>query len=307
MSKTQRRLAVLGMLAATIIYGGNFGLSRHATLHGISPDDLVALRFGVAGFLLLPLFVREGVADCAGVGWRRGILLAVMSGVPMALLMNRGLALAPAGHGASIQPGMVTLIGAVGSAVLFRAIPSPVTAAGIVVVGAGLACIGIAGGTSGARSVLVGDLLFLMAGSLWGLYPLLLQRWNLAPMTSTAVVAVLSLAYLPLHAAVEGTHLMSVDPWLVAFHAVNQGILNVIVGLWLWGRAVRILGAAQAQRFPPLIPVFGTLLAIPILGEWPSLLQALGVALIVSGLVLASLGDRFFNTRGPAQTSLTGP
>jgi drug/metabolite transporter (DMT)-like permease len=36
--------------------------------------------------------------------------------------------------------------------------------------------------------------------------------------------------------------------------------------------------------------VFGSLLAIPILGEIPGPLQALGVALIVSGLVLAAFG-----------------
>jgi drug/metabolite transporter (DMT)-like permease len=76
------------------------------------------------------------------------------------------------------------------------------------------------------------------------------------------------------------------------FHSVNQGLFNVILGLWLWGGAVRALGAAKAQRFPPLIPVAGTLLAIPILGEWPGPVQSLGLALIVSGLALAAFSDR---------------
>jgi drug/metabolite transporter (DMT)-like permease len=79
----------------------------------------------------------------------------------------------------------------------------------------------------------------------------------------------------------------------VAFHAVNQGVLNMILALWLWGSAVRTLGAAEAQRFPPLIPVVGTLLAIPLLGEWPGPFQAVGVGLIVGGLVVASAGPRF--------------
>ena len=100
-----RRLGILAMLGAVAIYGANFGISRHALLNGLTPDDLVALRYGIAGTLLLPVFIRRGIADCAGIGWRRGIVLAIMSGVPMALLMTTGLAMAPASHAAAIGPG----------------------------------------------------------------------------------------------------------------------------------------------------------------------------------------------------------
>ena len=52
-----RPAAVAAMLAAAVIYGSNFALSRHATLNGLTAHDLTALRFGVAGFLLLPFFL----------------------------------------------------------------------------------------------------------------------------------------------------------------------------------------------------------------------------------------------------------
>jgi drug/metabolite transporter (DMT)-like permease len=286
-----RRGAIAAMLIAVVIYGGNFVVTRHATLNGLTPNDLAALRFGVGGLLLLPVFLRAGAATCAGVGWRRGVVLAVMSGVPMVLLMNTGLSLAPAAHGAAIQPGMVTVIGAVGTVLLFGVRPPPAVVAGIATVLVGLACIGVAGGTSGSRSIVLGDLCFLAAGSLWGLYPLLLQRWGVGAIVSTSIVAVLSLAYVPIY-LLGPSNLLAADPLVVAFHALNQGVLNLILGLWLWGSAVRTLGAAEAQRFPPLIPVVGTLLAIPLLGEWPGPVQAVGVGLIVSGLVVASAGSR---------------
>ena len=114
------RLGIAAMLGAVVIYGATFALSRHATQHGLTPHDITVLRFGTAGMLLLPYFLSQGWRDCAGLGWRRGLLLACMSGVPMVLLMNMGLKLAPAAHGASIQPGMVTVIGAVGSVTRFR-------------------------------------------------------------------------------------------------------------------------------------------------------------------------------------------
>jgi drug/metabolite transporter (DMT)-like permease len=286
-----RRGAITAMMIAVTIYGGNFVVTRHATLNGLTPNDLAALRFGVGGLLLLPVFLRAGAATCAGIGWGRGLVLAVMSGVPMVLLMNTGLSLAPAAHGAAIQPGMVTVIGAVGSVIMFGSRPPRAVVAGIATVLVGLACIGVAGGTSGSRDIVMGDLCFLAAGSLWGLYPLLLQRWGVGALVSTSIVAVLSLAYIPIYLS-GAPGLLAADPLVVAFHAVNQGVLNMILALWLWGSAVRTLGAAEAQRFPPLIPVVGTLLAIPLLGEWPGPFQAVGVGLIVGGLVVASAGPR---------------
>lgn len=288
------------MLAAILIYGSNFALSRHATLNGLSAPDLAALRFGVAGLLLLPLFVRRGVLTCGGIGWGRGLALAATSGAPMVVLMNTGLSLAPAAHGAALQPGLVTVIGVVGSALLFGARPSRAAVVGIAAALAGLSCIALAGATSGSRSVMLGDLCFLAAGSLWGVYPLLLQRWGVSPMESTTAVAVVSLLiYGPLYLLAFDPRIATADVGLVLFQAVNQGLFNVILGLWLWGSAVSALGAATAQRFPPLIPVVGTLAAIPIIGEWPGPLQVTGVGLIVSGLTFAALGGRLFRSPAP--------
>jgi drug/metabolite transporter (DMT)-like permease len=280
------------MMTAVLIYGSNFVISRHATLNGLTPNDLTALRFGIAGLVLLPVFWRAGLRDCAGLGWRRGLLLAVMSGVPMTLLMNTGLSLAPAAHGAAIQPGIVTVMGVAGSMIMFRARPSRPALIGIGIVLSGLAAIGLAASTSGTRSVMLGDACFFAAGALWGAYPLLLQRWRVPAMTGTVVVAVLSCAYLPLYLARDLGHLAVVPPLALILHAFYQGILNAILGLWLWGSAVRAIGAAKAQRFPPLIPVVGTLLAVPVLGEWPGALQTIGVTLIVGGIGFAALGDR---------------
>lgn len=290
-----RPLAFAAMLTAALIYGTNFPLSRLATFDGLTPHDLAALRFGVAGLLLLPFFLRRGVAACAGIGWGRGLMLAAMSGAPMVLLMNTGLSLAPAAHGAALQPGLVTVVGVIGGALLFGARPSRAGTVGIASALAGLACIAAASAASGSRSVLLGDLCFLAAGALWGLYPLLLQRWGVGGIESATVVAVLSMGlYLPLYLTVFESRIADVDLGVVLFHAVNQGVFNVVLGLWLWGSAVAVLGASIAQRFPPLLPVVGTLAAIPILGEWPGPLQTLGVLLIVSGLLLAAFGDRLF-------------
>jgi drug/metabolite transporter (DMT)-like permease len=285
--RRRRHLAVAGMIFSVLLFGSNFVVSRYAVLHGMTAHDMMAVRFGTAGLLLLPLFLRRGVADCSGVGWGRGLFLLVSSGFPMSFLMLTGLSLAPAAHGATITPGTVTMIGIAGSVVMFGAAITRNLVVGTACMLGGLACLAIAG-SSGGQGTLTGDMLFLCCGLLWGFYPLMVQRWRIDGLHAAAIVAVLSLAYLPFYFAFFFRGL-DVAPWGVfVFQAFYQGVLNVIVGLWLWGRAAHVLGAAVVGRFPPLIPVTGTALAIPILGEWPGSMQWIGIALIVGGLFVAS-------------------
>ncbi|CAN1564641.1 RhaT Permeases of the drug/metabolite transporter (DMT) superfamily [Rhabdaerophilaceae bacterium] len=290
MTFSSRQLATLAMLGAVAIYGTNFAVSRHGILYGLTPNDLTALRFGVASVLLAPLFLRAGgFADCAGIGWGRALILTLTSGLPMTLLMMQGIALSPAAHGASIAPGTVTVVGVIGGLLLFGVKPSRNTLIGIAVVLAGLTTITVAAGSSDSRNILLGDLCFLGVGLIWGSYPLLLQRWKVDALRACAVMAILSaLVFLPWYGLEGFANLAKLPLSVVAFHAVNQGILNMVVGLWLWGYAVKLIGAASAGQFPPLIPVIGTLTAIPLLGEWPGPMQWIGVALIIGGLVVAA-------------------
>lgn len=290
MALSPKALATIAMLGAVTIYGTNFAISRHAVLNGLTAWDMTALRFGVSGLILLPLVLRWGLRDCAGLGWGRGLTATVLSGLPMTLLMLNGLALSPAAHGASIAPGTVTVVGVIGGALIFGIAVNRAVIAGTAAVVIGLVAIAAAAGTAGAQDVLLGDLLFLLTGLIWGLYPLLQQRWQMDPLRATAVLAVLSmLAYFPWYLGVYGAgNLFSVPLWVVVLHGLNQGVLNVIVGLWLWGYAVKLVGASWSGRFPPLIPVIGALSAIPLLGEMPGLLQWLGIALIAGGLVLTT-------------------
>ena len=290
MALSARHLAFLAMIGAMTIYGTNFAISRHGLLNGLTPNDLTALRFTFAGVVLLPIFLKAGLRDCAGIGWGRGIVLTIMSGLPMTLLMMQGLALSPAAHGAAIGPGTVTVIGALGGLVIFGIRPGRNTVIGIAIVLAGLALIALSATASGAGNVLLGDLCFFGVGIIWGGYPLMLQLWKVDALKATAVLSVLSMAmFLPYYLATSASHLLTVSPGVILLHGINQGILNVVLGLWLWGWAVAKIGVAVAGRFPPLIPVIGAVSAIPLLGEWPVPLQWAGIALIVGGLVITTL------------------
>jgi drug/metabolite transporter (DMT)-like permease len=286
-----RLLASLAMLGAVLIYGTNFVFSRHAALNGFTPYDLAALRFGGAGLLLLPFFLRAGgFSTGAGIGWGRALLLVVMSGAPMSLFQMIGLSLAPAAHGATIGPGIVSLMSVIGGMLLFGAVLTRQAGIGLGVVVIGLISFALASGFSGTREIILGDLSFLMMALIWGCYPLALQQWKVDALTATAVLSVLSLIlYLPVYWLWLPSNLANIPLPVVLLHGFNQAVVNMIIGLWLWGWAARTIGASDSGKFPPLIPVIGTVVAIPVLGEWPGPLQGAAIAMIVTGLLVMAL------------------
>ena len=69
----------------------------------LTPWDIAALRFGVAGLLLLPYVMRRGLA-LERLGWI-GLAAIVIGGGAPVLLANAGLLFAPARMRARSFPG----------------------------------------------------------------------------------------------------------------------------------------------------------------------------------------------------------
>jgi drug/metabolite transporter (DMT)-like permease len=69
-----------------------------------------------------------------------------------------------------------------------------------------------------------------------------------------------------------------------------QGVVVTIVSLVLYGRAIAILGASGGAAFGALVPALSALIAIPLLREWPSDPDWVGIVLISTGVYLTSGG-----------------
>ena len=97
----------------------------------------------------------------------------------------------------------------------------------------------------------------------------------------------LSVPLLPLLALVQPVNLLSVPLSAIALQALYQGVLVGAVALFLYTEAVTILSAARAALFLPLVPVVTALSGAIILGEQASTLEIAGMALAVTGMVVA--------------------
>ncbi len=278
-----------GLLAATIwtVYSV---LARLGIKSGLTPLDMTLLRFMPGALVMLPFVWRWGLRDLGGIGWRRGVVLAMLSGPVFSLLMMTGFAYAPLAHGAVIAPACQMLTGIGLSAWLARSPVTRETVTGAVFVLLGLAFMG--GDAllhASGDALLLGDVLFALAGCSWGLFGALSRRWHVDALRVTGVAVVLSLAmFAPLYAGwADPRALLAAAPGFVALQAVAHGLGAGLVAVLAYSRAAILLGPGRAAFFGAMVPGAATLLAIPVLGEIPTALQVAGLLAVVVGLLLA--------------------
>jgi drug/metabolite transporter (DMT)-like permease len=288
-----------GLLAAAI-WASYSVLARLAVKAGLSPGDLTLLRFAPGALLMAPLLWRWGLRDLGGIGWRRGLLLTVLAGPGFSLLFMTGFSLAPLAHGAVIAPACQMLAGLALSALLAQQRLTRDTAIGASFVVLGLAFMG---GDSlihfqGGR-ILMGDLLFAAAGCCWGTFGALSRRWQVDPLRVTGVVVVLAFVmFAPVFlATADLARLANADAGMLALQVAAQGLGAGLVAVLAFSRAVALLGPGRAAFFGALVPGAASVLAIPVLGEVPSILQVLGIVAVVAGLLFAFGAVRIVMTR----------
>ena len=145
----------------------------------------------------------------------------------------------------------------------------------------------------------VGDILTLAAIFGWSFYAALLHRLpnNLGHTTSLFLICVTgSLSIIPFYAyetvALRTFPFTTTTIVVILFLAV---LVSAVSGLF-WNMAVRSVGPNRATIFMNLIPIFGVVLAIMVLGERLFAYHVIGASFVVLGVVLV-----VFRTKGTAE------
>lgn len=276
-------------LATALFWAIGFVAARHGVAHGLGPAEIAFHRTVWVGLMMLPVLATQGaLRDLGGIGWPRGIALAIVGGIPFSMLSYVGFNFVPLGHGGVIQPSCAALGGIVLSAVVLRE-PTPVARiAGALAIVAGLMLLGVEALATIGRHGVVGDLTFMTAGLMFATFGLLLRLWRIEPLRAVAIVSVVSLTYVPVHWAVFGFERMLAAGWFEnLLQIVAQGILSGPAAIYLFTRAVMLLGAGRAAVFPALVPAITLLIGFVALGEAPSWVQLAGLLVVGVGFRLA--------------------
>ena len=278
-------IGVLCGTGAALGWAAGFVAAKHGVTVGFSPYDLAFHRFFWSGLLLVPIAMRQGVVRLGGIGWRRAVVMAVLAGPPQAVMAYTGFILVPLGHGTTIQPACAALFGLILATLLLRERATPSRIIGGLTIIGGLMVFGAESLTTIGREGVGGDLLFACAGLFWATFGVLLRLWSVSGTRAAAVVGAVSVViFAPLHAlfiGYSGILHMSLTENLIQI--VVQGLLAGVLPIFLFARAVMLIGAGRAAVFPALVPGFSLIIGYLALGVVPSLPQVIGLAVVLIG------------------------
>ncbi len=175
--------------------------------------------------------------------------------------------------------------------VIYREHITPLQAAGIVLTMIGV----IFTATQGSLERLLalqfgrGDIIMLIGVLIFSTYSIMLRKKPQLPWQVFLFMLALgaTLGALPLLAIDLAQGRYPAQDWRVLPLLAYVVIFPSFVSQVFWVRGVELIGAGRASLFISLIPVFGTLLAVVILGEQFQLYHAIGLVSVVGGIVLA--------------------
>lgn len=279
--------AVLLLVLATLFWAGNYLVGERAVAT-LDPVSLTWWRWALAA---VPLLVAAQVVerpDWARVlaRWRVLLLAGVLGVGGYGLLLYAALARTSAVNASivnALSPAAIVL-----AAVLLR----QATAGWRTWVGVGMGLAGVllvlSRGEAGRLLSLTfnaGDLLMLGAVAVWTAYTLIGRRLGLPVLAATAVQVVLTTVVLTPIVLLTG---LATPPDRGAWGAVLFIVVFPSVGSYLcWNVAIKRVPPGVAGTSMNLVTVFTVLIAA-LLGQLPTLVQLVGGALVIGGVLLTT-------------------
>lgn len=285
--------AFLMLALANLLWSGNWVVGR-ALRDSFDPPTLNFLRWAIAVVVLAPFALPRLRGKGALLRRHAGILaaLALLGVTLFQTLVYLGLSTTTTVN-AVLLNASIPLFTMACSWAIERERVSARQLAGMLVSLGGILVILSRGDPASLLGLRLhaGDLWILLAMPVWGLYSVLLKRRpaELGGLEFLFVIAVAgTLALLP-PAAVAA--LASPPRWPgtgAALAVLYVGLGASVLAYICWNRGVAVVGANAASFTVHLLPAFGTLLAILILGEQFRAYHAAGIATILAGVVLAT-------------------
>lgn len=296
--------ALLALLATPLFFSTNLIVGR-AVIDVVPPWSLAFWRWAIALALLLP-FAAGGLLRHAGLlrrEWRRVLLLGFLG-----MVLCGGNVYVALGHTSATNATLIyttsTIMVVVLDALLKRRGLPAVQLAGSLAGFAGIALITVRGEPSRllALEFNSGDLGILVAAIAWAAYSLMLRGGPLGRLggqtafAANAIAGTALLAPLALWETAGGApQPATLEAWgAIVFLALFPSVL----AFGMFQFCIRVAGAPVTATFLYLMPVYGVLMAVLLLGEELHAYHAVGFVLILGGVAMAT--RRPVARRGPA-------
>ena len=283
--------AVLLLALAALMWGGNAVAGRLA-VGEVSPMALTCLRWVIVIAVMLPFVWRRMVAEWGilKTGWRIIILSGIFGFTAFNALFYTAAHYTTAVNLTLFQ-GAIPILVLIASVLFLGIRVVPMQILGMIVTIGGVVLISVKGDMEILRTLAlnIGDVFTLIACVFYAAYTLGLRRKppvsGLVFFTALAIVAfVTSVPLLVMEIAQGNVQWPTPKGWLIMLYI---GLLPSLLAQVFFIRGVELMGPARAGVFVNLVPVFGALLAVLLLGEPFAAYHAIGLALVLGGIWLA--------------------
>jgi len=265
------------LVFVTFVWGMNFAAAKIG-LAQLPPIFMMALRWGLLGLLLVPIVPRPHGR------WRQVLMISFTLGFLHFSLMFWGLRELDAAT-AAIAIQLQVPFAALLAAAFFKDSLGWWRAGGMTIAFAGVAIIA---GEPRLDGHYVALAMVICAACIWSVANIQIKfLGEINGMTLNAWIGILAAPQLALGSWFledgQMTALAAAD-WRAYASIVYQAIIVVAVGYGLWFRLLRRYDVNQVMPFILLVPVFGVLSGVVVLGETISLTFIIGGILTIIGV-----------------------
>jgi len=293
------------LVICNLFWGGNTVAGKMAVGH-IDAYSLTILRWVGALILVLPFALRPLRRDWPVIRakWWLYLLYGAVGFTSFNMLMYLA-AYFTSGVNASLEQVAVNIFVIALNFALFRLTVKPMQLVGVAITIFGVALIATHGdlGRILKLDVNLGDALIILACFVYAAYSIAL-RWRpqtnwLSFMVATFVGAIIAaIAYEatvgPGPAAfIAGLPSIDLEGWLIVAYTI---IFPSILSQMFYVRGVELIGSNRASLFVNLIPLFGTVGSVIVLGEALEGFHLVAGVLVAAGIVLAEWSARRVQT-----------
>lgn len=281
---------------SSLFWGGNIVIGRYAAGH-VPPMALAFIRWVVALLIVLPFALPLLKRDTLVIRKNLGILILL---AVLGIAIYNSLAYWALQHTQALNALLITsshpLVVALCAFLLYRERLTGWQAIGILISLGGVLTVLTRGDLSVLKTIKfnIGDVAFFLSAIVYAAYATLLQSRpkGLHPLSFLAFTMGVGAMFLaPVFTADIATgNTFPLD--LKSFFILGYIVLfPSLLAYHFFNRGNELIGPNRAAPFYQLVPVFGSALAILLLGEKPELYHALGYVLVLFGIFIGTRGQ----------------
>lgn len=291
------------LLGAAAIWGFVPVSTRHI-LESFSPGNVILARFTFSSLTILLILLLLHPAMPSRRNLPRAVFFGLFGTLGFLVPLTLGLQYVEAGTAALLNATSPVFTATLAALVLHEVLrPRVVVGLSLALLGSVVTAAGSGGGFALGGKQLLGSLLVLLAGLCWAIYSVTVKPW-LGTIPPASIPMLGSLAGFPLvlpfgiSGFVVGLQGFDTVDWLAMFQfAIGASVVAPI----LFAIGLQRGSATRSAIYSYLTPVFGVAAGALLLGETIGPATLLGGALILTGVVIATLPGRAPATRSVEQ------